>query len=217
MPKTASLKFERDYYAAGYRCIVGIDEAGRGPLAGPVAAGAVALPLERADLSRVLRGMRDSKDMNALQRLAADSQIKDIALAWGIGACDAPEIDRLGILPATRRAMRRALNCALEKSSLEPDCLFIDYLPLPQIRDCPQLCLVKGDRRSLSIACASILAKVWRDERMRDLHERYPVYGFADNKGYGTQAHLHALRQHGACPAHRRSFAPVRDLPARDA
>ena len=208
-PKTASLRYEREYLAAGYRVIAGLDEAGRGPLAGPVAAGAVALPLERADLPSLLRGVTDSKAMNAMQRLAADSIIKDIALAWGIGSCDAGEIDAMGIVKATRSAMCRALDAAMKGAKLQHDCLFIDYLPLPEHRDTPQLCLVKGDRRSLSIAAASVIAKVWRDDVMREMDARYPEYGFASNKGYGSPAHLRALREHGPCPLHRRSFAPV--------
>ena len=211
-PKTASLRFERDYVAAGYRLIVGIDEVGRGPLAGPVVAGAVALPLDRCDVPKLLAGVNDSKAMNALQRQTADAIIKDIAIAWGIGSSDAAEIDALGIVAATRNAMYRALDAATVKTNAKPDCLFVDYMPLPERRDAHQLCLVKGDRRSLSIAAASVIAKVWRDDYMRALHEEYPRYEFASNKGYGTAAHLRALREHGPCPRHRRSFAPVRDF-----
>ena len=212
VPKTASLRFERDYVAAGYRLIVGIDEVGRGPLAGPVVAGAVALPLERSDLPKLVAGVNDSKAMNAIQRQTADAIIKDIAIAWGIGSSDAAEIDALGIVAATRNAMLRALEAATQKADAQPDCLFVDYMPLPERRDIHQLCLVKGDRRSLSIAAASVIAKVWRDNLMRALHEEYPRYEFASNKGYGTAAHLRALREHGPCPRHRRSFAPVRDF-----
>ena len=209
--KTASLRHERDYVAAGYRIIVGIDEVGRGPLAGPVAAGAVALPLSRPDLPKLLAGVTDSKAMNPLQRQTADALIKDIALAWGIGSSAAHEIDALGIVAATRQAMYRALDAAIARLDAPPDCLFLDYMPLPDRRDIHQLCLVKGDRRSLSIAAASVIAKVWRDDYMRALHRKFPHYNFESNKGYGTPAHLQALREHGPCPEHRRSFAPVRD------
>ncbi|MCY4537089.1 MAG: ribonuclease HII [Chloroflexi bacterium] len=211
-PKTASLRFEKEYFAAGCRVIIGMDEAGRGPLAGPVAAGAVALPLHRDDLPKVLKGARDSKEMNALQRLAADVTIKEIALSWGIGHSSALEIDDSGIICATKLAMRRALCDALERHPVAPDCLFLDYLPWPEQQDYPVCSIVKGDQLSLSIACASIIAKVWRDKYMTALDDRFPEYGFAQNKGYGTQAHLNALGRLGPCEYHRASFKPVRDL-----
>ena len=210
--KTASLRFERDYFAAGCRVIIGMDEAGRGPLAGPVAAAAVALPLHRDDLSRILKGVRDSKEMNGLQRLAADASIKDIAVTWGIGHSSVKEIDASGIVGATKLAMRRALSAALDRNSVEPDCLLLDYLPWPEQRDYPVCSIVKGDKLSLSIACASVIAKVWRDKYMVTLEDRFPQYGFAQNKGYGTKAHLNALTRYGPCEYHRVSFKPVRDL-----
>ncbi len=191
---------------------MGMDEAGRGPLAGPVAAGAVALPLHRDDLSKVLKGARDSKEMNATQRLAADGAIKEIAITWGIGCSSAQEIDASGIISATKLAMRRALCDALERHPVAPDCLFLDYMPWPEQQDYPVRSIVKGDKRSLSIACASIIAKVWRDQYMKELEDRYPEYGFARNKGYGTRAHLNALDRHGPCEYHRATFKPVRDL-----
>ena len=210
--KTASLRFERDYFAAGCRVIIGMDEAGRGPLAGPVAAAAVALPLHRDDISRILKGVRDSKEMNGLQRLAADAAIKDIAITWGIGHSNVKEIDASGIVGATKLAMRRALSDALDRNSVEPDCLFLDYLPWPEQRDYPVCSIVKGDKLSLSIAGASVIAKVWRDKYMEALEDRFPQYGFAQNKGYGTKAHLNALTRYGPCEYHRVSFKPVRDL-----
>lgn len=210
--RTASLHHERHYFRAGYRYIVGIDEAGRGPLAGPVVAAAIALPLERADLAKSLRGARDSKDMSPPEREALSRVIKEIATAWGIGHSCAREIDDLGIVGATKAAMARALDQALAGSARQPDCIFLDYLPWPERCDIPQLSIVKGDRHSLTIACASVLAKVWRDQFMRQLNERYGEYGFARHKGYGTTAHIEALRLHGPCAAHRLSFKPVRDL-----
>lgn len=207
--RTASLQHERHYQSAGYRIIVGIDEAGRGPLAGPVAAAAVALPLQRRDLGRLLRGARDSKKLKPAQRESMNTIIKQIALAWAVGRASAQEIDDCGIVAATQLAMHRAL-AALRDLGIKADCLFLDYMLLPECSGLPQVSLVEGDRRSLSIACASILAKVWRDEQMRQLDEQYPQYGFAQHKGYGTSAHLNALLQHGPCPAHRESFAPVR-------
>ncbi len=211
LPKTAGLVHERHYLRAGCRCIVGIDEAGRGPLAGPVVAAAVALPLERNDLSRLLRGARDSKAMSPAQREAVDGAIKELALAWGIGCSSAEEIDYLGIVPATKTAMQRALEQALAKGNIQPDCLFLDYMLWPERRDIPQVSIVDGDKNSLSIACASVIAKVWRDERMRELDSLYPEYGFAQHKGYGTDAHRRALRRYGPCAEHRRSFEPVRN------
>ena len=212
--KTASLRHEGHYYRAGCRIIVGIDEAGRGPLAGPVAAAAVALPLERGNLSKCLRGVRDSKAMAPLQREALDGRIKAVALAWGIGCSCSSEIDRIGIAAAAKSAMERALNHALSRSGIQPDCLFLDYMLIPERRDIPQVSIVGGDKRSLSIACASVIAKVWRDQHMLDLDARYPQYGFAQHKGYGTAAHRKALLRYGPCPAHRRSFAPVSSLAA---
>ncbi len=211
-PETASLRFEKEYFSAGCRVIMGMDEAGRGPLAGPVAAGAVALPLHRDDLPKVLKGARDSKEMNASQRLAAEAAIKEIALTWGIGHSSAQEIDASGILSATKLAMRRALSDALERRPVAPDCLFLDYLPWPEQQDYPVRSITKGDKLSLSIACASIIAKVWRDKYMTALEDPYPEYGFARNKGYGTRAHLNALDRHGPCEYHRATFKPVRDL-----
>ncbi len=211
-PKTASLHHEGHYYRAGCRYIFGMDEAGRGPLAGPVAAAAVALPLDRSDLSQALRGVRDSKEMTPLQRESLDGTIKDIALAWGIGSSSSVEIDRLGIVSATKAAMQAALEQALGRSDIRPDCLFLDYMLLPERRDLPQVSIVAGDKHSLSIACASVIAKVWRDKHMRDLDTLYPQYGFAKHKGYGTAAHRRALQRHGPCPEHRRTFAPVHSL-----
>jgi len=212
--KTASLHHERHYFRAGYRRIVGLDEAGRGPLAGPVAAAAVALPLERADLAQALRGVRNSKEMTASQRDRLSEEIKKVASVWGIGQSSAEEIDRIGIVGATKAAMQRALDKALDGSGFLPDYLFLDYMPWPERSDIPQLSIVDGDKHSLTIACASVLAKVWRDQYMRNLDGQYGGYGFAQHKGYGTPAHLSALRQSGPCAVHRRSFHPVRQFAA---
>ena len=207
--KTASLHHERQYFRAGFRLIVGIDEAGRGPLAGPVAAAAVALPLERNDLAKVLRGVRDSKAMTATQREKLSGTIKRVATVWGIGHGSARGIDEMGIISATKAAMQRALDHALNGTDHVPDCLFLDYMPWPERSDIVQLSIVDGDKYSLTIACASVLAKVWRDRYMLDLDKQYGKYGFARHKGYGTPEHLKALRQFGPCPAHRLSFSPV--------
>ncbi|MCY3833443.1 MAG: ribonuclease HII [Chloroflexi bacterium] len=211
-PRTASLRHERHYFRAGCQLIVGIDEAGRGPLAGPVAAAAVALPLERRDLASALRGLRDSKEMSAAQRLPLSETVKEVASYWGVGHSDVAEIDRCGIVDATKAAMQRALDKALRGSDRAPDCLFLDYVKWPERLDIPQVSIVRGDKHSLSIACASVLAKVWRDRFMIELDDKYSEYGFAQHKGYGTAAHLAALRRFGPCAAHRRSFKPVFEL-----
>ena len=207
--KTASLVHERHYYRLGCQTIFGMDEAGRGPWAGPVAAAAVALPLQRHDLAKCLAGVRDSKEMSSRQRSLLGEKIKDIALAWGIGHSSVSEIDRFGIVKASKLAMGRALDKALAGNNLEPDCLFLDYMLLPERRDIPQVSIVSGDKYSLSIACASVIAKVWRDAFMLELDAQCPQYGFAKHKGYGTAAHRQALAQHGPSPYHRHYYKPI--------
>ena len=208
--RTASLKHERKYMLQGIRYLFGIDEAGRGPWAGPVSAGAVCLPLERKDLSQALRGVRDSKQMTVRQREGLVSTIKEVALAWGIGSASAKEIDDIGIVHATRLAMSRALDAAIQQGKIQPECLFIDDMLLPKRLHIPQVSLIEGDSRSLSIAAASVLAKTWRDEVMRDLDAEFPHYGFRRHKGYGTAEHQAALTKYGPSPLHRMTFRPVR-------
>ena len=211
-PKTASLIHERNYHSMGCNIIFGIDEAGRGPWAGPVSAGAVALPLNRKDLSKALAGVRDSKEMTPLQRESLVDTIKEVALAWGVGHASAKEIDDIGILPATKEAMQRALSTAMETSNLEPDCLFLDYMLWPEKREIPQVSIVSGDKYSLSIACASVLAKVWRDDFMMELDAEFPHYGFAKHKGYGTKLHREALEKYGPIDFHRQYYKPIQML-----
>ncbi len=194
---------ERAARAAGYACVCGIDEAGRGPLAGPVVAAAVVLPPGLA-----LPGLNDSKKLTARRREALYTQLReDARVLIGVGMAEAAEIDRLNILRATHAAMARAV-AALPTAV---DFCLIDGLPVPQF-PLPQRALVKGDARCLSIAAASIVAKVTRDRLMQDLAQQYPGYGFEKHAGYGTAAHLAALRRLGPCPEHRRSFAPVAQL-----
>jgi ribonuclease HII len=200
LPAAPDLSFELALWAAGVNLIAGIDEAGRGALAGPVAAAAVIFPAQ-PDLVDRLRGVRDSKQMTSRQRQAARAPIQAAALFWGVGFAEASEIDTLGILPATRLAVRRALQTL----DVAPDHLLVDYLFLPDI-NIPQTALIKGDCRSLSIAAASVLAKTARDAKMITLENELPGYGFAQHKGYGTQAHRNALERLGACPHHRQSF-----------
>lgn len=215
--KTANLLHEHQYAAVGCRLIVGIDEAGRGAWAGPVSAGAVCLPIDNRDLSKIMRGVNDSKQLTPLQRAALVDKIKETALVWGVGSASSREIDEIGILPATLAAMQRALEAATaQKDGFRPDALFIDATLIPALYHIPQVSLIGGDARSLSIAAASILAKVWRDTEMTRLDVDYPAYGFADHKGYGVPRHHAALKMYGAAPIHRMTFAPVRDVLGRD-
>jgi len=200
------LEQERELWAAGYRWLAGIDEAGRGAWAGPVVAAAVVLPAERNDLATILCGVRDSKVLTPRQREALVPLIHQAALAVGIGMASSRFIDRRGIVPATRQAMAMAVH----NLSLPPHCLLIDALKLPEV-PLPQRALIKGDAHVLSIAAASIVAKVFRDRLMVALGERCCGYGFARHKGYGTAAHRAALQLLGPCPEHRLSFAPLRE------
>ena len=190
--------------ALGFRYIAGIDEVGRGPLAGPVTAAAVVMPEEIPETWFGL--IRDSKQVSAERREFACEQIYLHAWAVGVGSASSTEIDSIGIVPATRLAMTRALD----DLDTAPDHLLIDALELPDV-DLPQTPIIKGDAISISIAAASIVAKVTRDRLMAESFEpRHPGYGFARNKGYGTAEHMEALRTLGPCPIHRYSFAPVR-------
>jgi ribonuclease HII len=200
LPPAPDLSFEQALWAAGLSGVAGIDEAGRGPLAGPVAAAVVVFPPD-AGLTVGLVGVRDSKQMAPSQRQAACPRIQAAALGFAVGFAEAAEIDNLGILPATRLAAWRALQAL----PFTPDHLLLDALFMPDV-DLPQTALIKGDRRSLSIAAASVLAKTARDARLEALEQEYPGYGFARHKGYGTAAHRVALQQLGPCPQHRRSF-----------
>ena len=179
--------------------VAGIDEAGRGPLAGPVVAAAVIL-----DPRHRIRGLRDSKLLPERERdrLAAEIRVK--AVAWSVGQADVDEIDRINILQATMLAMRRAF----EGLSVMPGVAWIDGNRCPDLT-CATLAIVNGDRDHAVISAASIIAKTTRDAMLVELDGRYPAYGFAHNRGYGTPEHLAALARHGPCPAHRRSFAPV--------
>jgi len=194
--------FETELWEGGIRYIAGLDEAGRGALAGPVAVGAVILPKDKTLLSSTLSGARDSKQMTPRMREALAPHIMKVALAWAVGYATPEEIDMQGIVRATRLAALRALH----QFTIAPQYLLTDFrLELPQI-DIPQKSLIKGDVRCLSIACASILAKTERDALMRELDSQYPGYGLAKHKGYGTQAHRSAMMRLGSSEIHRRSF-----------
>lgn len=210
------LRHELRLARRGQAPVAGLDEVGRGALAGPLYAAAVILPLERFDLARSLAEVRDSKTLTPRQRRTCAANIRLLALDWALGEATCEEVDGLGPLAATRLAMRRALD----RLALRPHHLLIDHLRLPDL-PCEQTPLTHGDARVLSIAAASVLAKVARDQEMEGLSHTYPTYGFSRHKGYGTAAHLRALRRWGPCPIHRRSFEPVAALvsatPARRA
>lgn len=204
---TPDLSAESEARAAGYTAVCGIDEAGRGPLAGPVVAAAVILPPDFE-----LAGLTDSKKLTAAKREKLFTALmQDARVQKSIASATAAEIDELNILRATHLAMARA---AQGLAAPPADFALIDGLPVPNF-PLPSKSIVKGDSRSLSIAAASILAKVTRDRLMTELDARYPAYGFAKHAGYGTAAHLAALRAHGPSPEHRRSFAPVAQLLAQ--
>ncbi len=205
-PDYPDLSFELPLWAGGLSRLAGLDEAGRGAWAGPVYAAAVILP-PCPDVLDNLRGVRDSKKMTPRQRAYWAEKIRVSAAAWGVGAASNEEIDAHGIIAATRLAMKRAV----QGCGCQPEQLLIDALRLPGI-PLPQLVLIKGDARSLSIAAASVLAKTARDAWMVELGEKYPEYGFAHHKGYGTRRHQEALARVGPCPYHRMSFAPLRML-----
>lgn len=200
-PACPDLSFEQALWSAGVKLVAGIDEAGRGPLAGPVAAAAVILPDDLQVVDQ-LHGVRDSKQLTPKNRQSARQRIIDYALTWGVGFASSQEIDELGILPATHLAAKRALEqLRIAPEHLLLDCLFLRETALPQTS------LIKGDRRSLSIAAASVLAKTARDALMLALDAQYPGYGLAKHKGYGTLAHRQAIRSLGPSPIHRQSFA----------
>lgn len=208
----ANLLYEQSVRAYGYERVVGLDEAGRGTWAGPVCAAAVALPLATRNLTRLLTGVRDSKELTPQQRADLVGTIQATASAWGLGSADNGEVDALGIVPATKLAMSRALDALhTQFPDFDTQCLFLDALVWPEMAPrYPQFSIVDGDARSLTIAAASVLAKVWRDEQMLAWDALYPEYGFASHKGYGSARHMAALRQHGPCPLHRMSFRPLR-------
>ncbi|MDH7570618.1 MAG: ribonuclease HII [Armatimonadota bacterium] len=193
-------RFEEALFAAGRTRVAGVDEAGRGPIAGPVVAAAVILPFPCP-----IAGIDDSKRLSPARREALNEAIHQHAIAVGVGTAGAALIDRINILEATRLAMRQAL-AALEPA---PDAVLVDAVRLPEL-PWPHYAVIGGDRLCLSVAAASIVAKVTRDRLLRELDQRYPQYGFAQHKGYPTPQHLECLVRYGPCPEHRRTFAPVR-------
>ncbi|MBN1202649.1 MAG: ribonuclease HII [Anaerolineae bacterium] len=207
MTQHADLNYEYTLRDQGYKHIAGLDEAGRGAWAGPVVAGAVILPLDRFDLARALDGVNDSKQLSAAARERLLPRIMEVATAAGVGFASNAEIDTHGIVPATRLAMRRALDSL----AVQPDALLTDSMPIPGVT-LPCTPIVKGDQKSLSIAAASIIAKVTRDQFMDELDGLFPLYGFLAHKGYGTRLHRQVLKRYGPCEVHRMSFAPVLEV-----
>jgi ribonuclease HII len=199
-----SLVEENELSAKGFRLIAGVDEAGRGALAGPVVAAAVILP-PSPDFKWLI-SVRDSKELPAAKRESLFDLIKQDAVAVSVGIIAPQTIDVIGILNATKIAMCHAI----EQLASPPDYLLIDFLRLPQLR-ISQKPITRGDKLCLSIACASIIAKVTRDRIMVELDQLHPGYGLADHKGYGTRKHVTFLRQNGPSPIHRHSFAPVKE------
>ena len=198
---------EARLWAAGYTRVAGLDEAGRGALAGPVVAAAVIAPTA-TPLQGVWAEVRDSKLLRPATRFALVEPIQQAALAWGVGVVAAAVIDEIGIAQATRRAMMEALAAL----GTRPDFLLVDWVKLPQT-GLPQICVAKADQKMASVAAASILAKVTRDMLMVGLGLQHPQYGFGDHKGYGSTRHLAALAAHGPCSEHRMSFAPLAPRP----
>jgi len=191
-------KVELELKQKGFILIAGIDEAGRGPLAGPVVAGAVIMPDGyKNDL------IKDSKKLSPMQREQLYIEIKNTALSYSVGVCTAGEIDKIGILNAAKLAMRKAV-LSLDP---RPDFIVIDAVAI-NVTDIPQVAIIKGDDKVFSIAAASIIAKVHRDHLMHGYHKKYPQYGFNEHMGYGTEKHLKAIKEFGPCPIHRMSFAP---------
>jgi ribonuclease HII len=203
------LRRERRLWRSGCLHVAGLDEVGRGAWAGPLVAAAVILPPGRARLARELSGVRDSKLMTAAQRDTWVEAILAAAEAWSVGSARPEEVDDLGPLAATRLAMHRALQAL----ALPPDHLLIDYLRLPEC-PLPQTAAPRADAHVLSVAAASVVAKVWRDRLMAMYAERFPEFGFGRNKGYGTPEHRRALERNGPTPLHRLSYAPVAEVQA---
>jgi len=201
-----TIEIEKRLWQQGYTSIAGLDEAGRGAWAGPVYAAAVILPNDE-HIEQILYGLKDSKKLSAQQRERWRSCIQAASIAWAVASASCTEIDELGIAMATRKAMLRALK----QLPYPIDHLLIDYFHLKESA-LPQTCLPKGDERCLSIAAASILAKTSRDAYMRELDEKYPLYGFAQHKGYGTAQHRATIQSEGLCEIHRLSFKPMHSM-----
>ena len=202
------IKLEKELWKKGFKYVVGIDEAGRGPLAGPVSAGAVVIQNE----DQVVEKVRDSKKMTKKQREEAFQKIKDISTAWGIGLVDSKEIDRVGIQEAVKKAMILALVQVEGMLKKKAEYLIIDGTNVLPIIGYKMMRIQEGDLFHYSISAGSVLAKVQRDRIMREYSKKYPQYGFERHVGYGTKLHMEMLEKYGPCDIHRRCFRPVREL-----
>ena len=198
---TELCQYERQLAGEGVRLIAGIDEAGRGPLAGPVAAACVIFPAQ----GPFVRGADDSKKLSEKRREALYEEIRASCISYGVSMVGNDRIDVINILQATYEAMREALRIAIAAAGEAPERLLVDHVRIPQV-ELPQVSITHGDAKSISIACASILAKVERDRLMRQYDAKYPEYGFAKHKGYGTAQHYDAINRYGPCALHRRTF-----------
>ncbi|MDW7772059.1 MAG: ribonuclease HII [Desulfobulbaceae bacterium] len=203
--KRGTLYFERNLARAGYRCVAGLDEAGRGPLAGPVVAGCVVLPRKCE-----YKLFKDSKLLTAGQRENLFQLLHTCGAKVGYGIITPEEIDRINILQASLRAMALAVDNLARQCRINPDFLLVDGTFTAPV-NLPQRALIKGESKSASIGAASIIAKVMRDRLMEDFHSRYPLYNFSQNKGYATLEHRRAIRKHGPCVIHRRTFSGVKE------
>lgn len=190
-------EIEKEWYQKGAKRICGIDEAGRGPLAGPVVVAAVIMPEDS-----MIEGVNDSKKVSEKKREKLYDEITSNAIAWGVGIIDQNEIDKINILNATKESLTKALTELVEK----PDIILVDALTGIDTLGIPYQSIIKGDAKSYSIAAASIIAKVTRDRIMRQWDEIYPQYDFEKHKGYGTKAHIEAIKNYGICPLHRKTF-----------
>lgn len=190
-------EFENKLYKEGLRYIAGIDEAGRGPLAGPVVIGCVIMPQDS-----FIEYVNDSKKVSETKREMLYEKITDEAIAWSTGIVWQDEIDEINILNATKKA----LTMAIDNLKVKPDKIIVDALDKIETRGIPYISVIKGDAKIYSISAASIIAKVTRDRIMREYDEIYPEYGFSGHKGYGTAKHIQAIKEHGICPLHRKSF-----------
>lgn len=194
-------KYEQNLYNDGYNSICGIDEAGRGPLAGPVAVGAVVMKPDS-----MIEWVNDSKKVTEKRREILYDKIIEDSLAWSVALISQQEIDELNILNATKKGLHIALKDVIDQLKQKPDIIITDALREIDTFDVPYQSIIKGDATCYSISCASILAKVTRDRVMKQWDEVYPQYGFAKHKGYGTKAHINAIKEYGPCQIHRRSF-----------
>lgn len=194
-------KFESNLYKEGTKLIIGIDEAGRGPLAGPVAVGAVVMKPDSE-----LEWVNDSKKVTEKRREILFDKIKEDALAWSVQLISQQEIDELNILQATKKGLHLAVEDIINQLGTKPDIILVDALREIDTCGIPYESIIKGDATCYSISCASILAKVTRDRIMKEWDEVYPQYGFAGHKGYGTAKHIQAIKEYGPCPLHRKTF-----------